>query len=191
MRVQRANLDGSELETLVTTGTGATDRRDNSRWCVGIALDLAGGYFYWSQKGPDNGMIGSLRRARLVLPAGESSTDRSDIEVLFSGLPEPIDIDLDLTNGHIYWTDRGDDTINRAPLEIPNGATAANRSDRQVLVRGVREAIGVTLDVARGKLFFTGGTGGRVGMANLDGSGVVDLLTGTAGLTGIAVAPRR
>jgi hypothetical protein len=187
MRVMRSNLDGSMIETLVTTGTTAEDRRDNSNWCVGIAIDVEGGFFYWSQKGPDNGMVGSLRRAHIAMPQGQNSTNRSDIEVLFSGLPEPIDIDLDLENDLIYWTDRGDDTINRAPIGIPEGATAANRTDREVLIEGVREAIGVTLDLASGKLFFTGGTGGRVGMANLDGSGVQDLLTGSAGLTGIVV----
>jgi hypothetical protein len=187
MRVQRSNLDGSALETLVTTGTGADDRRDNANWCVGIALDVAAGFFYWSQKGPDNGGVGSIRRAHLTLPEGEDSTNRSDIEILFSGLPEPIDLDLDLGSRRVYWTDRGDDTINRAPIEIPTGATAANRTDREILVRGVREAIGVTLDLTQQKLYFTGGTGGRVGVANLDGSGAVDLLSGSAGLTGIAV----
>jgi hypothetical protein len=187
MRVMRSNLDGAELETLVTVGEGAADRRDNSRWCVGIALDVAGGFVYWSQKGADNAGVGSLRRAHIELPAGEDSTNRSDIEVLFDGLPEPIDIDLDLANGRIYWTDRGDDTINRAPIEIPEGATAENRRDREILIEGVREAIGVTLDLERGKLYFTGGTLGRVGMANLDGSEQRDLLSGDAGLTGIAV----
>ncbi len=187
MRVMRSNMDGSMIETLVTTGSTAMDRQDNSRWCVGIALDLAGGFVYWSQKGSDNGMVGSLRRTHLVMPQGQNSTNRTDIEILYSGLPEPIDIDLDLTNRLIYWTDRGDDTINRGPIEIPNGSTAANRMDRQILIRGVREAIGVTLDLGRGKLYFTGGTGGRVGMANLDGSSAMDLVTGTAGLTGIQV----
>lgn len=187
MRVMRSNLDGSELETLVTTGTTANDRRDNSRWCVGIALDLARGYIYWSQKGSDNAGVGSLRRAHIDIPEGETSLDRSDIEVLFDGLPEPIDIDLDLQHDHIYWTDRGDDTINRAPIEIPSGSTAANRDDREILIEGVREAIGVTLDLERGKLYFTGGTAGRVGMANLDGTDEVDMLNGSAGLTGIAV----
>jgi hypothetical protein len=191
MRVMRANLDGSELETLVTTGTTADDRRDSSNWCVGIALDVAAGYFYWTQKGPDNGMVGAIRRAHIAMPAGEDAANRSDIEVLFSGLPEPVDIDIDLQNRHIYWTDRGDDTINRAPLELPGGATAANRTDREILIEGVREAIGVTLDLEHGKLYFTGGTGGRVGMANLDGSEAVDLLTGRAALTGIAVAALR
>ena len=175
------------VETLVTTGSTATDRMDTSRWCVGIALDVEGGFVYWSQKGSDNGMVGSLRRAHLTMPQGQNSTNRTDIEVLYAGLPEPIDIDLDLAKGLIYWTDRGDDTINRGPIEIPSGSTAANRTDRQILIRGVREAIGVTLDLARGKLYFTGGTGGRVGMANLDGSSSMNLLTGSAGLTGIQV----
>jgi hypothetical protein len=187
MRVQRSNMNGSMIETLVTTGTSAADRMDNSRWCVGIAIDVEGGWVYWSQKGSDNGMVGSLRRAHLQMPQGQNSTNRTDIEVLYSGLPEPIDIDLDLENDLIYWTDRGDDTINRGPIEIPSGSTAANRTDRQILVRGVREAIGVTLDLLRGKLYFTGGTGGRVGMANLDGTGAMDLVTGSAGLTGIQV----
>jgi len=188
MRVMRANLDGSEIETLVTTGTTASDRRDSSRWCVGIALDVAGGHVYWSQKGPDSGQVGSLRRTGLTMPSGEDSTNRSDIEVLFDGLPEPIDIDLDLARGFIYWTDRGDDTVNRAPTEIPPGASAQTRTDREILVSGVREAIGVALELTRDELFFTGGTLGRVGMANLDGTGVVDLVNGTAGLTGIVLA---
>src|SRR5580765_2588573 len=39
MRVMRANLDGSGVETLVQTGEGDADRRDLNRWCVGIAVD--------------------------------------------------------------------------------------------------------------------------------------------------------
>jgi hypothetical protein len=143
MRIQRANLDGSSVETLVTTGTTATDRMDLSRWCVGMALDTANGFFYWTQKGGDNAGVGSIRRAHIQMPSGQSSTNRTDIEVLFSGLPEPIDIDLDLQDRIIYWADRGDDTVNRAPIEIPTGRTAANRTDRQILISNVREAIGV------------------------------------------------
>ena len=72
MRIQRSNVDGSNVETLVTTGTGATDRMDLSRWCVGMALDTAGGWFYWSQKGGDNAGVGSIRRAHIQMPAGQS-----------------------------------------------------------------------------------------------------------------------
>ena len=121
MRVMRANLDGSSIETLVTTGQTDADRMNHANWCVGIALDLARGYVYWSQKGPDNGHVGSLRRAHIAIPAGQTSVTRTDIEILYTGLPEPIDIDLDLTAGYIYWTDRGDDTVSRGPIEIPAG----------------------------------------------------------------------
>src|SRR4030095_4397226 len=43
MRVMRANLDGSNIETLVETARGDAARADARNWCVGIALDVAGG----------------------------------------------------------------------------------------------------------------------------------------------------
>src|SRR5215813_2050322 len=39
MRVMRANLDGSRVETLVETGRGDKDVRDQTKWCVGITVD--------------------------------------------------------------------------------------------------------------------------------------------------------
>jgi len=187
MRIQRAAVDGSALETLVTVASGESARKDARNWCVGLALDLVHGFIYWTQKGPDNGMLGSIRRAHLQLPEGETDSTRTDIEVLMAALPEPVDLDLDVLGGAMYWSDRGDDTINRAAIEIPNGQTAASRDDREVLVRGVREAIGVTLDLERGHVYYTSGASGRVGRANLDGSDAHDLLTGSGALTGIAV----
>ena len=185
MRIQRSNVDGSSVETLVTTGTTATDRMDQSRWCVGMALDTAGGWFYWTQKGGDNAGVGSIRRAHIQMPAGQTSTNRTDIEVLFSGLPEPIDLELDVEAGMIYWADRGDDTVSRAPIAIPAGATAASRTDRQILVRSVREAIGVAIDKRRGRMYYTGGNG-QLGRANLDGSSKQEITVDGA-FTGIVV----
>jgi 3-hydroxyacyl-CoA dehydrogenase len=98
MRVMRANLDGSNIETLVETGYSNRDRRDQRNWCVGIAVDAEGGKIYWTQKGPDNAGEGRIFRASLEIPNGETSANRTDIELLFAGLPEPIDLDLDLNN---------------------------------------------------------------------------------------------
>jgi DNA-binding beta-propeller fold protein YncE len=187
MRVMRASLDGSNVEALVTTGQTDADRMDQSRWCVGIALDLGAGYIYWSQKGPSNGGAGSLRRAPLALPAGQTSVTRTDIEVLYDKLPEPIDIDLDLAAGDIYWTDRADNTVSRAPIQIPAGATAATRTDRQILVTGVATAIGVALDLPHGQLYYTSGANGALGRANLDGSQNDALIPMAGNLTGIAL----
>jgi sugar lactone lactonase YvrE len=40
MRVMRSNLDGSNIETLVETGQGDSDRHDATKWCVGITVDV-------------------------------------------------------------------------------------------------------------------------------------------------------
>jgi hypothetical protein len=45
----------------------------------------------------------------------------NDIEVLFDDLPERIDLELDMNNRVLYWTDRGDpprgNTVNCARIE--------------------------------------------------------------------------
>ena len=57
--------------------------------------------------------------------------NRKDIEVLYKDLPEPIDLDLDLENRMMYWTDRGDpprgNTVNRAPMDVGARLTAKPR----------------------------------------------------------------
>ena len=108
MRLMRANVDGSNIETLVDTSQG--DPRpgpDATKWCVGVAVDVDGGKVYWTQKGPDNAGKGRMFRAGIEIPTGQTASNRADIEVLYDGLPEPIDLDLDLNNRVLYWTDRG------------------------------------------------------------------------------------
>jgi hypothetical protein len=189
MRVMRANLDGSHVETLVETGRGEEARLDARNWCVGIAVDTDRGKIYWTQKGGDNANRGVIRRANLEIPRGQTAANRSDIEVLFSGLPEPIDMDLDLSTRRMYWTDRGDppkgNTVNRAPMDPPVGFDPANRQDLEILVTGLHEGIGISLDLKGGRMFFTD-LGGTVYSANLDGSDKRALLTGQGSLTGIA-----
>ena len=91
------------------------------KWCVGITVDAGRGQIYWTQKGPDDAGQGRIFRANIEIPKGETAANRSDIEVLFDGLPEPIDLELDLENRVMYWTDRGDpplgNTVNRAPMD--------------------------------------------------------------------------
>jgi len=50
MRVMRSNLDGSNIENARETGHGDADRPDARNWCVGIAIDVNRGKFYWSKK---------------------------------------------------------------------------------------------------------------------------------------------
>ena len=187
MAVQRCNLDGSEIETLIVTGSATQDAGDQSRWCVGLALDPGRGHVYFTQKGGDNAGQGLIRRIDMQMPRASTTTKRRDMVTLFSRLPEPIDLDLDLTTRTIYWTDRGDNTVSRAPMDPPPGFDPATRLDRQVLVRGLKEAIGVALDLPRKRMAYTS-LGGEVGVAGLDGSDPRMLVTSGGLLTGICWA---
>jgi hypothetical protein len=187
MRVMRANLDGSGVETLVQTGSTEADRLDASRWCVGIALDHERGQIYWTQKGPTNAGKGRILRAGIEIPRGETAANRSDIEVLYDGLPEPIDLEIDHAKRTLYWTDRGDpplgNTVNRAPLDRGRNGRAAP----EIVFRDLMEGIGIALDPARERMFITD-LGGSVYSARLDGSKPSALLFWQGNLSGIAYA---
>jgi hypothetical protein len=187
MRVMRSNLDGSNIQTLLETGHGEADRRDARNWCVGMALDVEGGKLYWTQKGNDDAGQGRIFRANLEIPDGQDPANRRDIEVLFDNLPEPIDLDLDLANRMLYWTDRGDpphgNTVNRAPMD----AKTENRKDPEIISTHLMEGIGLALDLKGGRMFLTD-FGGSVYSVNLDGSNKKTLLVAQGNLSGIAYA---
>jgi DNA-binding beta-propeller fold protein YncE len=187
MRVMRSNLDGSNIETLVETGHGDTDRLDARNWCVGIAIDVKSGKFYWTQKGNDNASQGRIFRAGLEIPKGQTPANRRDIEVLYDNLPEPIDLDLDLGNRVIYWTDRGDpprgNTVNRAPMDAAPG----KRKEPEIVFDHLMEGIGLSLDLANNRMFLTD-LGGSVYSATLDGSNKKNIVFAQGNLSGIAYA---
>jgi hypothetical protein len=186
MCVMRANLDGSQIEMLVEAGRDDADRRDQTKWCVGITIDPERGQIYWTQKGPDNGGRGRILRAGVEIPRGETAADRSDIEVLFDCLPEPIDLELDLKNRALYWTDRGDpprgNTVNRAPIDEKAGP--------EILITHLMEGIGIALDVPGNRMFVTD-FAGSVYSADLDGKNERNFLYAQGNLTGIAYSEIR
>ncbi len=188
MRVMRVNFDGSQIETLVDTSQGdQRPGRDEAKWCVGIAVDHDGGKIYWTQKGSDNAGEGTILRANLDIPKGESPTNRTDIEVLFNKLPEPIDLELDLNQQMIYWTDRGNppkgNTVSRARLN----ADSKDANRQEILVSDLMEGIGLALDLKHGRMFFSD-LAGSVYSAKLDGSEKKALLMAQGNLTGVAYA---
>ena len=85
--IQRANLDGTAIETLVSGSlTGVRE----------IALDTSAGKMYCVDIDAHY-----VRRANL---------DGSNIEVLWSGdntIKPQASMDLDLGGGQMYWTDYG------------------------------------------------------------------------------------
>jgi hypothetical protein len=185
MRVMRCDLDGSNVETLVQTGQTDADRRDETRWCVGVAVDHVAGHLYWTQKGPSDAGAGKILRAGIDIPAGESAARRSDIEVVFKDLPEPIDLEIDRATRILYWTDRGDpphgNTVNRASLDGGKG------TEPEIVSTHLMEGIGIALDPGHNRMFVTD-LGGSVYVAALDGSGHRPIRALQGNLTGIAYA---
>ncbi len=190
-KVQRANLDGTAVELLVTPPSL------NPRF---IALDGGGGKMYWAD-------IGVIRRANL---------DGSGETVLITGLPCPMGVALDTAAGRIYWTDCSANKIQSADLNgsnvsdvltglsAPRGIaldlvagkiywteTGGQRIRRanldgtsiQNLVTGEIFPQGIALDVAGGKMYW--GNDGKVKRANLDGTSITTLVNiVVGGLTG-------
>lgn len=192
MRVMRANLDGTHVETLIQTGASDADRADKTRWCVGVAVDERSGHFYWTQKGLSKGNAGRILRARIDgAPQASCPAARPDVEVLFDALPEPIDLELDEARQLLYWTDRGDppkgNTLNRA--YVGEGAQGEQPRERQILAIRLHETIGLALD-ARAQVVYVTDLAGGVYRVRVDGDGGrKEVLHSELGdLTGIALS---
>jgi DNA-binding beta-propeller fold protein YncE len=183
MRVMRADLDGSQVETLIQSGESEGDRHDPSNWCVGIAVDPTRGQMYWTQKDADDSGRGRIFRASIDMPRGQSPTSRRDVEVLFEGLPEPIDLELDLKRRILYWTDRGDpprgNTVSCTPIDAP--------LNQQIVLGHLMEGIGIALD-ARGERMFVTDLAGSIYSAHLNGSEKHPIAMAQGNLSGIAYA---
>ncbi|HTF44009.1 MAG TPA: hypothetical protein VK641_08930, partial [Terriglobales bacterium] len=172
---------------LVDTSEGdSRPGKEIRKWCVGIVLDVEAGKLYWTQKGPDNAGDGRIFRANLEIPKGQTPAHRQDIELLYENLPEPIDLELDLANRMIYWTDRGDpprgNTVNRAPMDPAPGN---GKKEPQIVFDHLMEGIGIALDLKNSRMFLTD-LGGSIYSANLDGSNKKTVLAAEGNLTGIA-----
>ena len=144
--IRRANLDGIDVEDLVT---GMEDAKD-------IALDVVAGKMYWAEQG-----IGAIRRADL---------NGTDVETALAGIENPDGVALDIPGGKVYWTSQGvsrfldSGIIQRSNLDGSNVET---------LVAGLRDPVGIALDHVAGKMYLSvrsGSGNGRIYRANLDGS---------------------
>ena len=206
LRVHRCGFDGGEHEVLVQTGDWTKgDDKDQTLWCVGITVDAKRGKFYWSQKGPSKGGQGRIFRANMTMPAGEDAKTRSDVEVLFDKLPEPIDLEIVPESQMLYWTDRGEypmgNTLNRAyvglegtgketELGIGETKTATGKEHHELkknlLARHFHEAIGLKVDGVGGHIYITD-LGGSVYRFDMDGKGKKTIFETDGAYTGIGL----
>lgn len=182
MQVLSCTLDGQDLQTLVVAGIGEAAARDARNHCVGIAVDLERRVLYWTQKGSPKAGQGRIFRARLDLPDGTDARARSDAEVLWDHLPEPVDLEL-IDGSLLAWTDRGAEplgnSLNRAPIHPEIDAP-------EVISRGYSEAIG--LIAVSSSEFYVGDLGGTVRHVYLESGIDSPLVHLGPGITGLALA---
>ena len=148
-KIQRANLDGSQVEDLVASGLDLPS---------GLALDAAGGKLYWVDAGTDK-----IQRANL---------DGSGVEDLVTtGLYIPRNLALDVPGGKMYWTDEDwtEGGVRRANLD---------GSQVEDVLTAFGSPVGLALDLAAGKMYLSDTGGSRIRRARLDGSRMVILATG-------------
>src|SRR5207245_1520691 len=185
-RIHSANADGSDRKVII----------NGARVPDGIDVDVEAGHIYWTNMGIPSKNEGSIERADLDdqncvtiidIPKGEDAANRTDIELLFDALPEPIDLELDLKNRLIYWTDRGDpprgNTVNRASID----ADFTKYPTPDIILTHLMEGIGIALDFKGDRMFLTD-LAGTIYSAKLDGTQKKPLLVAQGNLTGIAYA---
>jgi len=174
-KVWRSELDGTGAEVLVS-GHGLMQP-------VGLALDVEKREFYFSDR-----VTRKIYRAGFDAPEGQSPETRPDVDTLFafSTVSAPLDLDLDLEQRKIYWTDRLRGVIQRAKMDPPAGYNAENRLDIETLADGRNEPIGLALDRSDHLLYFTELAGGVFRMSR-DG-GMPELLSTTGSASGITLA---
>ena len=149
-RIRRANLDGSNIETIIFFKTPPSS----------LALDVDGGKIYWTD--PNN-----IRRANL---------DGSNIETIITGLSSwSPDLALDADRGRIYWID---EDIQRADLDGSNIETLVteNELDYDPSDWKATSGSGLVLDVDESKMYWTDSVG-RLRRANSDGSNIETILS--------------
>ncbi|KAK1994912.1 3-hydroxyacyl-CoA dehydrogenase [Colletotrichum falcatum] len=171
MRVCRANLDGSGLETLAV---GGCDSSDPASWCVGVSVAPRLGKFYWAQQGARGSGRGRILCAGVEMPAGATAETRGDVACLLDGLSDPAHLQVDEETGAVFWTAGGGapggGALNRARIDPETGLLRAEGAEGyETLAEGLEGATGVGLDRENGHVYFSELRGG-IYRCNADGT---------------------
>jgi hypothetical protein len=160
--VRRANLNGTNVETIITAGL---------QFPSAIAVDSAGGKIYWGDQ-----LSNELRRANL---------DGSNNQLLRSTAFHR-GIALDVPNGKVYWSTsdtlfKGE--VLRCNLDGTNPETVVTSLDPEFKPNAI------ALDLVHGKIYWTDYVVDVVRWANLNGTNIQTLFFVGANLNprGIAV----
>jgi hypothetical protein len=172
-KVWRTGMDGKNLEVLISG--------HQLQQVVGVAPDPLKKQFYFSDR---NGK--KLFRANMEMPAGKTHADRDDVELLYldkAGNAMPLDIELDVKERVMYWTDRQQNKVFSMSMDMPAGMDGMTRTDVKVVAEGLVDVIGLGFDHEAKVLYAT--HSGNVSSFKADGSDTPKRI-GTSGVTGIS-----
>ena len=200
--IKRANLDGSGVETLVTSGVDHPDS---------LVLDIPGNKMYWTDDGNN-----TIRRANL---------DGTQAEILAESpfATDPHGLVLDKTTDSLYWGDHTQDRIQwiqLSDLYMLNAYTCFGTADDDVMAMVLdpstrmmyfltncqkalhgfdvdtvykqmnlqtllSDPVGLALDATAGYLYYT--ECGKISRCRLDGSSPTTLISASGRQNGIAL----
>ena len=185
--LHRCNYDGSNHEIILQRHAedAETLLDEMTLWCVGMAVDHERDFMYWTQKGFSKGGRGRIFRANLDLLPGETAEDRSDIELIFDNLPEPIDLEIDSQTETLYWTDRGEHPLGCTLNHAYVGGESIDR-EKVILARQFHEPVGLKLD-RENKIMYLADLGGSVYSVSLNEGVKVELVHNDGCYTGITL----
>jgi hypothetical protein len=93
------------------------------------------------------------------------------IETILTSVVDPIDLELDVTNGKIYWADKDDQKVKRSNLD---------GSSEEDVATGVADPTFISLDVNNDKIYWGDKDDQDIKSADLDGSNAATSFTGMA-----------
>ncbi|CAE8603807.1 unnamed protein product [Polarella glacialis] len=188
-KIQRANLDGSQVEDVVASGP---ESRLSS-----LGVDLAAGKVYWSDLGDKKirraGLDGSnpeevvaaspsgtslaLADGRIfwadlslkqVLSAKQDGSSEGP-EAVVSDLTSPNAVAVDAVGGKVYWGDFGTRKLHRAN---------ADGSKSEVVVPYGKNSSGIVVDSLRGKVLWSNFGTNAIYRCSLDGHDMEQVVSG-------------
>ncbi len=146
--IERCDLDGGNRTVIIPQGVTHTPKQ--------LCLDRTGRKLYWADREGMRMMRANLdgSSVEILVVSGDVAADRGDATKWCVGVA------IDHARGQLYWTQKGSDNagqgrILRAGLDIPDGETAAARSDIEIWRGGLPEPIDLEFDEGSRLLYWT------------------------------------
>ncbi len=137
----------------------------------GIEVDLRHGKLYWTDMGAGAALEHSeeINSGKIVRSDLDGSNIENIVPVGVTSTPKQLALDVD--GGKVYWSDRGD--VGGENVDPKIMRANLDGSDVEILVKhDLISPVGIALDTARGKMYFTDRFANNIKRANLDGSEV-------------------